>query len=145
MTSDDGRRLEVRPYHDDDEDAVAALWTTVFPENPSHNEPRANIRRKLGIQRELFLVATLDGRLVGTALAGDDGHRGWVYYVAVDPAHRRRGIGAAVMKRVEADLARRGCPKLNLQVRAGNKGVVAFYETLGYEVEERVSMGKRLG
>ena len=145
MTYDDGGRLEVRPYHDDDEDAVVALWNAVFPDNPGHNEPRRNIHRKLGVQRELFLVATEEDRLVGTALAGDDGHRGWVYYVAVDPARRRRGIGARLMKRVEEELARRGCPKLNLQVRATNQEVIAFYERLGYTVEDRVSMGKRLG
>ena len=143
MTND--MRLEVRPYRDEDEDGVIALWDTVFPDNPAHNEPRTNIRRKLGVQRELFLVAVDDGRLVGTARAGDDGHRGWVYYVAVDPAWRRRGVGAALMKRVEEDLVRRGCPKLNLQVRAGNRSAVAFYESLGYAVEDRVSMGKHIG
>lgn len=124
---------------------MVALWNTAFPDNPGHNEPRRNIRRKLGVQRELFLVATDGDRLVGTALAGDDGHRGWVYYVAVEPARRRRGIGALLMRRVEEDLARRGCPKLNLQVRATNQEVIAFYERLGYDVEDRVSMGKRLG
>jgi ribosomal protein S18 acetylase RimI-like enzyme len=143
--TDGGHPIEVRPYEDSDEDAVVALWNTAFPDNPGHNEPRRNIHRKLGVQRELFLVATEGDRLVGTALAGDDGHRGWVYYVAVDPARRRRGIGARLMKRVEEDLARRGCPKLNLQVRATNQEVIAFYERLGYDVEDRVSMRKRLG
>ena len=96
------------------------------------------------MQRELFIVALIENELVGTALGGYDGHRGWVYYVAVNPKFRRRGIGAALMKRVEQDLAELGCPKLNLQVRAENRDVVAFYESLGYRVEERVSMGKRL-
>jgi ribosomal protein S18 acetylase RimI-like enzyme len=83
-------------------------------------------------------------RIVGTVMAGYDGHRGWVYYVVVSPDHRRQGIGTALMERAEEGLASLGCPKVNLQVRAGNEAVVRFYETLGYGVEERVSMGKRL-
>ena len=74
-----------------------------------------------------------------------DSHRGRVYYVAVSPRYRRRGIGTALMERAEKELARLGCPKVNLQVRASNEDVVTFYTKLGYEVEERISMGKRLG
>jgi ribosomal protein S18 acetylase RimI-like enzyme len=123
---------------------VVELWHEVFTDAPSWNNPEADIQRKMDVQRELFLVALVEQKLVGTAMAGYDGHRGWVYYVAVKQEHRRRGIGSALMRRVEVDLARMGCPKLNLQVRASNKKVVAFYKRLGYEVEERVSMGKRL-
>ncbi len=135
---------EIRTYEESDEAAVAALWREVFPDAPPWNEPEADIRRKLAVQRDLFFVAVDGGDVVGTALAGYDGHRGWVYYVAVKPDRRRRGIGAALMKRVEERLAAMGCPKLNLQVRAPNRETVAFYENLGYAVEERVSMGKRL-
>ena len=77
-------------------------------------------------------------------MAGFDGHRGWVYYVAVKPEHRRRGIGRALMYAAEKGLAAIGCPKLNLQIRATNQDVVAFYQSLGYEIEQRISMGKRL-
>ena len=77
-------------------------------------------------------------------MAGYDGHRGWIYYVAVSPTHRRRGIGTLLMTEVEERLARIGCPKLNLQVRSSNPEVVAFYEQLGYQVEERISLAKRL-
>ncbi len=136
--------ISIRPYAESDQSAVAALWREVFPGAPAWNYPETDIQRKLAVQRELFLVAVLDGELVGTAMAGYDGHRGWVYYVAVDPRHRRQGIGSMLMQEVEARLARLGCPKLNLQVRADNHQVVAFYQKLGYEVEERVSMGKRL-
>ena len=135
----------IRPYAEGDEEAAVALWRVVFPDAPARNDPRRDLRRKLAVQRELFLVAEEDGAAVGTAMAGYDGHRGWVYYVAVAPAYRRRGIGAALMRRVEEALKAVGCGKLNLQVRAGNDGAVAFYRDLGYEVEERVSMGKRLG
>jgi ribosomal protein S18 acetylase RimI-like enzyme len=136
--------VEIRAYEESDEAAVAALWREVFADAPAHNVPEEDIRRKLAVQRELFFVAVDGGDVVGTALAGYDGHRGWVHYVAVKPSRRRRGIGAALMKRVEEELAAAGCPKLNLQVRAPNRETVAFYEKLGYVVEERVSMGKRL-
>jgi ribosomal protein S18 acetylase RimI-like enzyme len=137
--------MEIRPYEENDEAAVAALWREVFPDEPAHNVPEEVIGRKLDVQRELFFVAAEGGEIVGTAMGGYDGHRGWVYTVAVRPIYRRRGVGAALMARVEEDLREMGCNKVNLQVRASNEGVVAFYERLGYAVEDRVSMGKRLG
>jgi len=136
--------LEIRPYREDDEAAVAALWREIFPDAPAHNQPERDIWRKLEVQRELFLVATEGEELVGTAMAGYDGHRGWLYYLAVHPDFRRRGIGETLIGRVEAGLAAIGCPKVNLQVRADNIGAVAFYRRLGFDIEERVSMGKRL-
>ena len=138
------KRIKIRPFSEADTDSVAALWRRVYPHAPAWNVPEEDIQRKLAVQRELFLVAELDAEIVGTAMAGYDGHRGWVYYLVVSPEHRRRGIGTALMRRVEEELARLGCPKLNLQVRASNEEVVAFYEKLGYKIEERISMGKRL-
>lgn len=136
--------MEIRAYWEADEASVVNLWREVFPNSPSWNHPEADIQRKLTVQRELFLVALLDAEPVGTVMAGYDGHRGWVHYVAVKPGCRRQGIGSALMRRVEDELAHMGCPKVNLQVRASDQEVVAFYQRLGYEVEERVSMGKRL-
>jgi ribosomal protein S18 acetylase RimI-like enzyme/glutaredoxin len=136
--------MKIRPYREADQKAVVALWRDVFPDAPAWNEPVADVERKLTVQRELFLVALEGDVVLGTAMAGYDGHRGWVYYVAVAPVSRRRGVGRALMERAETSLAALGCPKLNLQVRAGNRGAVAFYERLGYGVEERMSMGKRL-
>jgi len=136
--------VEIRPYEDEDLSAVVGLWRAAFPDAPPRNEPSADIARKLEVQRELFVVATDGGEIVGTAMAGYDGHRGWVYSVAVSTEHRRRGIGTALMRRVERDLAGVGCPKLNLQVRGANREVVRFYESLGYLTEDRVSMGRRL-
>ena len=136
--------IEVRTYEESDEAKVAALWREVFPDEPAHNVPEEVIGRKLAVQRELFFVAVEGDDVVGTAMAGYDGHRGWVYTVAVKPSHRRRGVGAALMERVETGLRAAGCPKLNLQVRGSNRGAVAFYERLGYAVEDRVSMGKHL-
>ena len=137
--------MQVRSYTESDEPAVVALWREVFPDAPARNDPRRDIQRKRETQPEGFLVATIEGLVVGTAMAGFDGHRGWVYYLAVHPDHRRKGIGSALMSRVESELATAGCTKLNLQVRASNPGAVAFYRDRGYAVEERVSLGKVLG
>jgi ribosomal protein S18 acetylase RimI-like enzyme len=136
--------MHIRPYQNSDEQAVIALWNEALPDAAPHNEPARAIRAKLAVDRDLFLVAEVEGAVVGTVMGGYDGHRGWVYSVAVEARHRRRGIGAALLRRLEAALCERGCLKVNLQVRASNAGVIAFYEKLGYGVEERVSMGKRL-
>lgn len=86
----------------------------------------------------------LDGRVVGSVMDGDEGHRGWVNYLAVDPSCRRRGYGALLMAEAERRLAQSGSPKINLQVRAGNEAAIDFYPQLGYVVDEVTSMGKRL-
>ncbi|HEY70653.1 MAG TPA: GNAT family acetyltransferase [Anaerolineae bacterium] len=137
--------MHIRSYESTDLDEVIALWRTIFPDAPAHNVPLVDIQSKVKVQPELFFVAAEDGKIVGTAMSGYDGHRGWVYYVAVHPDIRRRGIGSALMQKVEAALKEIGCPKLNLQIRAENESVKAFYEALGYQVEDRISMGKRLG
>jgi ribosomal protein S18 acetylase RimI-like enzyme len=136
--------MENRTFRESDEQAVIDLWRAVSAKSAPHNDPVTAIRKKLAVDRDLFLVAEVDGTVVGTVLGGYDGHRGWVYAVAVHSEHRRRGIGSALIRRIEAALAERGCLKVNLQVLASNPGAVTFYENLGYSVEERVSMGKRL-
>ena len=136
--------IEIRPYEGTHEMAVANLWREVFPDAPAWNDPVSDIRRKLTVQPELFFIAMKDRHLVGTAMAGYDGHRGWIYYVVVSPDHRRQGIGSALMGHAEKALSNMGCPKLNLQVRASNHEVLAFYKHLGYEIEERISLAKRL-
>ena len=136
--------VTIRPYRDADETAVVALWQEVFPNPPSWNVPEHDIMRKLKVQRDLLLVALAGYDLIGSAMAGYDGHRGWVYYVAVRDQHRRKGIGTRLVQAVESALAELGCPKLNLQVRDGNAGAVEFYRKIGYQVEPRISMGKRL-
>lgn len=136
-------KLTIRPYQEDDQEQVIKLWERVFPDAPPHNNPARDIKTKREVQPELFVVALQEGSLVGTAMAGFDGHRGWVYYLGVDPDHQRQGIGTALMKRVESKLLGMGCPKLNLQIRADNAEVQAFYESLGYFTEDRLSMGKK--
>lgn len=134
----------IRPYLESDEKDVIALWREVFPNAPEWNEPATDIRRKLLVQRDLFLLAVVDSELVGTTMAGFDGHRGWIYYVAVRNPYRRQGVATALMRHAETALANLGCLKVNVQIRTANQEVVSFYKQLGYQVEERVSMGKRL-
>jgi ribosomal protein S18 acetylase RimI-like enzyme len=122
-----------------------ALWREAFPNPAPWNDPRFVIETKLATQADLFFVAVSEEAVVGTAMAGFDGHRGWLYTVAVRADRRRLGIGTALVRHVEAALGALGCPKLNLQVLSSNAAVVGFYARLGYAVEERVSMGKRLG
>jgi ribosomal protein S18 acetylase RimI-like enzyme len=136
--------LQVRPYEARDHSEVVALWKDVFAGDPPWNEPSVMIERKLSVQPELFFVALSDSTVVGTVLAGFDGVRGWIHHLAVTPTHRRQGIASQLMRAAEAGLLKIGCPKVNLQVRATNSAVIAFYEALGYDVEERASLGKRL-
>ena len=135
--------MEIRPFHAADEAAVIALWERCKLTRP-WNDPRKDIARKLGVQRELFLVGVEQGSIVAAVMAAYDGHRGSVNYLAVDPQHRRRGYGAALMRRVEQILTERGCPKINLMVRSANAEVVAFYRNLGYTPDDVVPLGKRL-
>jgi ribosomal protein S18 acetylase RimI-like enzyme len=134
--------LIIRPYVEADEAAVVAIWKESLP--GTWEDPRLSIARKLCVQRDLFLVAVDGESVVGTAMAGYEGHRGSVYYLAVHPSRRREGIGRALMKEVERALVAMGCPKINLMVRTSNLEVLAFYERLGFEDQEVVTLGKRL-
>jgi ribosomal protein S18 acetylase RimI-like enzyme len=136
--------VEIRPFQENDAATVTALWTSVFGYPAPHNDPANIIRHKLAVQRELFFVGYEAGELAGTVMGGYDGHRGWIYSLAVARAFRRRGFGAALMRHVERELAKLGCLKINLQVLASNVAVVDFYQSVGYQVEERISMGKLL-
>lgn len=136
--------MQIRYYQDRDAQAVIALWNLVMAPRAPHNDPATNIRKKQEVADDLFFVATIDEQVIGTVMGGYDGHRGWIYSVAVDPEYHRQGIGSALLRHVEAALLQRGCLKINLQVRTSNTEVIAFYAKLGYEVEEIVSMGKRL-
>jgi ribosomal protein S18 acetylase RimI-like enzyme len=123
---------------------VVHLWETVFGYEAAHNTPSLAIDKKLEVNDDLFFVALLAGAVVGTVLAGYDGHRGWLYSVAVHPAHRKEGLGSALIRCAEQALIKRGCMKINLQIMSGNERVSAFYASLGYAVEQRTSMGKRI-
>jgi ribosomal protein S18 acetylase RimI-like enzyme len=141
--------LSIRCFDASDTDAVVALWQHAFPEyrdvtRPQRN-PHLSITNKLATQPELFFVAVLGERVVGTVMGGYDGHRGWLYSLAVDESVRRHGIGTRLVAHVESALTDRGCPKLNLQVLSAKADVRAFYEALGYRADAVISLGKRLG
>jgi ribosomal protein S18 acetylase RimI-like enzyme len=132
----------VRAFAVADTEPVVALWQACGLTRP-WNDPRKDIERKLRVQPELFLVAE-DVGVVATAMAGYDGHRGWVYYLAVDPDRQGHGLGRRMMREVEARLLALGCPKLNVQIRAGNDAVLAFYERLGFTPDGASGLGRRL-
>ena len=137
-------RLSVRPFQHGEREALQRLWARVFPDDPPWNAPEVMIENKLKVQPELLLVGEVEGTLVGAVIAGFDGVRGWIYHLAIAPEYRRRGFATQLVHTAEDGLRRLGCPKVNLQVRAVNHEVVAFYRSIGYEIEERVSMGRRL-
>jgi ribosomal protein S18 acetylase RimI-like enzyme len=133
----------IRAYQSSDETDVVALWQACDLTRP-WNDPYKDIARKLQARPDLFLVGEVQGRLMASAMFGYEGHRGWVNYLAISPDHQRQGHATAMMQHGEALLLASGCPKINLQVRASNAQVLAFYESLGYRDDQVVSMGKRL-
>ena len=120
-----------------------ALWREAFPDDPPRNQAAHSVPAKLAEQPELLFVAIDGEAVIGSIMAGYDGHRGWLYAVAVSEGRRSEGIGRALVAHAEAALKKRGCIKINLQVREGNR-VAGFYERLGYFAEPRVSMGKSI-
>lgn len=135
--------MDIRAYQSTDESAVIALWEVCGLTRP-WNDPHKDIARKLTEQPELFLVGVEGEKLMATAMVGFDGHRGWVYYLAVDPAFQRLSYGKQLMHEAEQLLIARGCPKINLLVRSSNTKVLKFYAELGYTQDDVVSLGRRL-
>lgn len=135
--------VQIRPFKSDDEEAVVALWRLCDLIRP-WNDPHKDIARKLRVRPDLFLVGVLDDRIVASVMAGYEGHRGWLNYLAVAPELQRRGLARAIVTEAERLLREAGCPKINLQVRTSNNGVIEFYRRLGYSVDDVVSLGKRL-
>jgi len=140
--------MKIRRVEAADTDAIVTLWREIFPEydDPSRpqRDPRANIARKLAFGDGLFWLMEEDGRIVGTAMAGYDGHRGWIYSIGVAPASRRHGRGRTLLAHVEDALRTLGCPKVNLQVLAANEAAQRFWRAVGYRTDAVVGMGKRL-
>jgi GNAT superfamily N-acetyltransferase len=135
----------IRDYDNtQDRAAVIALWRSAFGYATAHNDPETALDHKLRVGDRLLFVAVADSAVVGTAMAGYDGHRGWLYSIAVDSSHRRRGLGTRLVRHAEQALLATGCLKINLQLLASNEATAAFYAALGYAVEPRISMGKVL-
>ncbi|MGB3185121.1 MAG: GNAT family acetyltransferase [Ornithinimicrobium sp.] len=135
--------MHIRPFQSADTKPVVALWHEVGITR-SWNDPHRDIERKLTVQPELFLVGVHDDVVIASAMAGFDGHRGWLYYFAVSPSQQGRGLGKALLTEVERLLIERGCPKLNVQIRDGNAELQARYEDWGYHADGATGMGKRL-
>jgi ribosomal protein S18 acetylase RimI-like enzyme len=135
--------LSVRAFSETDEADIIALWDRCGLLRP-WNDPHKDIARKLTVQRELFMVGTVAEEIVATVMAGYDGHRGWINYLAVDPMHRRQGFARLLVTEVEGRLRDLGCAKINLQIRRDNQEAIAFYERVGFAEDAVVSMGKRL-
>lgn len=136
--------IQILPFDAGHFGGVELLWRDAFPDDPPWNAAAVAIPAKLAVQPDTLLVALDGDQVIGSIMAGYDGHRGWLYALAVLTSHRGRGFGRALVREAESRLLLIGCGKVNLQVRASNPGVVAFYERLGYAVEERVSMGRLL-
>lgn len=136
--------LQIRAFATTDTEAVVRLWQDCGLTRP-WNDPYKDIERKLSVSPELFWVGADDrGEVMASIMVGYDGHRGWINYLAVHPKYQRQGHARQLMQQAEAELTTLGCPKLNLQVRAGNEAIIAFYESLGYGDDQSVSLGKRL-
>lgn len=130
-------------FTDNDTEAVVTLWRACDLTRPWNN-PYRDIQRKLSVSDNLFLVARKDKYIVGTLMGGYEGHRGWINYLAVDPACRQQGLGRQLMQEIEKRLLALGCPKINLQIRETNQSVIAFYEANGFSDDQVKSYGKRL-
>jgi ribosomal protein S18 acetylase RimI-like enzyme len=135
--------ITIRPFQLADEQAVIALWEECKLTRP-WNDPHKDISRKLAVQPELFLVGVINETVIASVMAGYEGHRGWVNYLAVAPRCRGQGHARALMQHVEARLLERGCPKVSLLVRSSNREALEFYRHLGYAQDEAISLGKRL-
>lgn len=135
--------IRVRPARPADREAAVALWQSAGLTRP-WNDPRADFDLARGGPASDILLAHDDGALCGAVMVGFDGHRGWVYYLGVDPARRGTGIGRLLMKACEQWLTERGCPKIQLMLRGDNAQARGFYDSLGYEVQDVVTIGRRL-
>jgi len=135
--------MKIRSFTLTDQKMVVQLWNDCGLVTTANN-PFKDIQRKLKVQSDLFFVAVEKNKVVGTVMGGYEGHRGWINYLAVDPAYQKSGIGLELMKKVEQKLKNLGCPKINLQIRESNAKVRAFYEKIGYSQDKVLSYGKRL-
>lgn len=131
------------PYQPKYKKEVIALWETCNLTRPWNN-PGLDIERVMKVNPDLFLVGIVEGKVVATVMGGYDGHRGWAYYLGVDPSCRLRGLGRRMMETLTGKLLAMGCPKINIQVRDDNPEALAFYEKLGYTPDNVLSIGRRL-
>jgi ribosomal protein S18 acetylase RimI-like enzyme len=135
--------MQMRSFEAKDQECVVKLWRECDLIVP-WNDPYKDIQRKLKVDPDLFIVGEIAGVIVATVMGGYEGHRGWINYLAVSPAHQRKGYGRQLVAFVESQIKQKGCPKINLQVRQSNTDVIKFYEAIGYGKDNVISLGKRL-
>ncbi len=135
--------MKIRTFDIEDQAAVIELWQACALV-VAWNDPAKDIARKLKVGADLFLVGESSGEIVATVMGGYEGHRGWINYLAVSPQHQRKGYGRKMMHAVEQRIQLKGCPKVNLQVRGTNTQAAAFYQSIGYDIENVIGLGKRL-
>ncbi|MDX1490242.1 MAG: GNAT family acetyltransferase [Pseudohongiellaceae bacterium] len=135
--------MNIRAFSESDRDSVIALWQACELTRP-WNDPNKDIDRKQQFQAELFFVGEIDSRVMASAMAGYDGHRGSVFYLAVHPDFQGLKYGLQIMQHIEQVLEGLGCPKINIAFRTGNEAVLNFYNKLGYTLDDVSSLGKRL-
>ena len=135
--------LKIRNFYPADAPDVIDLWQRCDLVVP-WNDPQRDIERKLADSPDLFFVGDIEDRLIASCMAGYDGHRGWIYYLAIDPDYRRQGLAAQIMQHAEAALKVRGCPKIDLMVRDTNQPVIDFYHRIGYKIDPVLVLSKRL-
>ena len=136
--------MKIREYNKKDKDQVISLWKDTFPISSPHNDPELSLKRKIEYDKKFLFIAEDRNKIIGTVMGCYDGHRGWIYSLVVREDYKKRGIGMQLISRVEEELKKYNCPKVNLQVHGENKEVIGFYRKIGYEVENRISMGKKL-
>ena len=132
----------IRNFQESDHQEVVRLWREQLVQNRPYHDVNLSINRKVVFQPELFFVAEADGKVIGTAMGGYDGHRGWLYSVAVTDEYQRQGVATRLVLHLEEELRKLGCVKINLQVEKGNAEAIAFWEALGWKISDVVAMGK---
>ena len=141
----DMKNFHIEEYNDKmHREQVIELWEKTSGSNAAHNVPALAIDKKLEVDDGLLFVGIKNGEVIGTVMVGYDGHRGWIYSLAVLPMYRKQGMGSALLSHAEQKLSALGCMKINLQVREGNDTAEKFYISNGYSIEKIISMGKRL-
>lgn len=133
----------IRPFNERDRQKTINLWQNCNLTVPWNN-PDRDIDLKLQVDPDLFLVMEDQTQIIGSGMGGYEGHRGWIYYLAIAPEYRKCGYGKKLVHEIEKRLKQRGCPKVNLMVRTTNTAVLNFYTSLGYTDSEVVCLGKRL-
>jgi len=134
----------IRNFKSSDKDSIIDLWKNVFNPMDFHNDPENAFNMKSKHKDNLFFVAEENAQVIGTVIAGFDGHRGWIYSLAIKPEVRNKGIAKLLVKKAVEELKKLGCLKVNLQINSDNADVVDFYKKMGFQVEDRISMGMKL-